>query len=260
MSQQWFSAYQLARLGAEKVIDIPRSERRAGEKALKLKWMSRSVPGAGGKGGMRTEYQPPADVLALIQSFLAANPEFFAKSGTRTRTSPEKPKSLPDGLARDDKNWFSATELSMLGKLNVAKLPTSAVGSTGRAQRDAWISREVPCMGGKKGIRTEYQPPTDVLALINAFLADNPGFFKKKGGDAPLSKSVKEVAQVTRKRKIIQIQALRFGKNLPDGRGESLDTELIALCDDGSVWTKATADRDSEWCRVQDIPQDGSAT
>lgn len=76
-------------------------------------------------------------------------------------------------------NWFSATELSMLGKLNVAKLPTSAVGSTGRAQRDAWISREVPCMGGKKGIRTEYQPPTDVLALINAFLADNPGFFFK---------------------------------------------------------------------------------
>jgi len=80
------------------------------------------------------------------------------------------------------KNWFSATELSMLGKLNVAELPTSAVGSTGRAQRDAWMSREVPCMGGKKGMRTEYQPPANVLALIQPFLEANPGFFKPRQG------------------------------------------------------------------------------
>lgn len=41
------------------------------------------------------------------------------------------------------------------------------------------MSREVPCMGGKKGIRTEYQPPAAVLALIHSFLADNPEFFSK---------------------------------------------------------------------------------
>lgn len=78
------------------------------------------------------------------------------------------------------KIWFSATELSLLGKMNVADLPTSSVGSTGRAQSKGWISREVPCMGGKKGMRTEYQPPADVLALIHPFIEANPDFLKSK--------------------------------------------------------------------------------
>lgn len=99
----WLSASQLARLGAAKVVPgMPRTERNAREVARRSAWPQRSVEGGGGAGGMRTEYQPPADVLALIQPFLAANPEFFAKSGTRTRTSPEKTKSLPDGLTRVD--------------------------------------------------------------------------------------------------------------------------------------------------------------
>lgn len=34
---------------------------------------------------MRTEYRPPTPVLALIQSFLDTNPEFFMKSKTRTK-------------------------------------------------------------------------------------------------------------------------------------------------------------------------------
>lgn len=33
---------------------------------------------------MRTEYQPPADILARIQLYLQANPDFFKKSKTRT--------------------------------------------------------------------------------------------------------------------------------------------------------------------------------
>lgn len=37
----------------------------------------------GGKAGVRTEYQPPAPVLALIQPFLDTNPDFFTKSKTR---------------------------------------------------------------------------------------------------------------------------------------------------------------------------------
>lgn len=103
-------------------------------------------------------------------------------------------------MSEKAKNWFSATELSMLGKLDVAELPTSAVGSTGRAQRDAWISREVPCMGGKKGMRTEYQPPAAVLALIQSFLSANPDFFAKKHrprGELPAAAPVRQPVVVT---------------------------------------------------------------
>jgi len=67
-------------LGAAKVISgMPRTERNAREVAKRWAWLQRSVECSGGKGGMRTEYQPPADVLELIHSFLEANPEFFNK-------------------------------------------------------------------------------------------------------------------------------------------------------------------------------------
>lgn len=46
-------------------------------------WESRVVKGAGGPGGILTEYQPPTPVLALIQQFLDANPDFFEKSKSR---------------------------------------------------------------------------------------------------------------------------------------------------------------------------------
>lgn len=100
--EAWFSARELSLLGERLVAGLPKTESGCRRFITKGNWVSREVKGGGGKGGMRTEYQPPATVLPLIQSFLAANPEFFAKSGTRTRTSPEKPKSLPDGLTRVD--------------------------------------------------------------------------------------------------------------------------------------------------------------
>lgn len=40
---------------------------------------------------MRTEYQPPADVLALIHAFLEANPDFFGKDKRRA-TQPAQPR------------------------------------------------------------------------------------------------------------------------------------------------------------------------
>lgn len=58
-------------------------------------------------------------------------------------------------------------------------------------------------------------------------------------------------------RKIIQIAALRRG-GLPEPDGTqvvSSNTELTALCDDGSVWTLSDTLK-SEWVRVPDIPQD----
>jgi hypothetical protein len=53
-------------------------------------------------------------------------------------------------------------------------------------------------------------------------------------------------------RKIIQIQALRFeGSPAQDGK-PSQETELIALCEDGTVWTR-TSTTNGEWCPVDPI-------
>lgn len=76
--QIWFSAAQLARLGAAKVIHgMPRTERNAREVARRLEWQHRSVECAGGKAGMRIEFQPPQDVLASVHAFLLTRPRFF---------------------------------------------------------------------------------------------------------------------------------------------------------------------------------------
>lgn len=64
-------------LGQAEIIRIPRSERRAGEKARKFGWEERQVLGKGGKGGMKTEYQPPGDILEIIHGFLRETPDFF---------------------------------------------------------------------------------------------------------------------------------------------------------------------------------------
>ena len=82
----WFSDLELGLLGAAKVIPgMKRYERGAREEANRLKWQQRSVECMGGKHGLRTEYRPPADALALIHTFLQADPDFFGKSKARTR-------------------------------------------------------------------------------------------------------------------------------------------------------------------------------
>jgi hypothetical protein len=83
-------------------------------------------------------------------------------------------------VSSKDKIWFSAAELSLLGKFGVAKLPTSEPGCTGRAKSFAWEGRSVKSKGGKQGTRTEYRPPSDVLAEIQDFLQVNPDFFDSK--------------------------------------------------------------------------------
>lgn len=89
----WFSAVQLGALGAAKVIpDMPRSEKGAREAVKRMEWLQRRVECQGGKGGMRTEYQPPAAVLALIYPFLEANPEFL---------KPQRGKAVARSLAQD---------------------------------------------------------------------------------------------------------------------------------------------------------------
>jgi phage repressor protein C with HTH and peptisase S24 domain len=86
INKSWFSAAELAALGQMSVIKVPRSERRAGEKARRLGWEEREVLGKGGKGGVKTEYQPPGDILVGIHKFLSQNPDFFSE----TKASHEK--------------------------------------------------------------------------------------------------------------------------------------------------------------------------
>lgn len=57
------------------------------------------------------------------------------------------------------------------------------------------------------------------------------------------------------KRKIIQIQALRLNEWQGEDEAPKQETELVALCDDGSVWTMTGVQYGAEWVRAADIPQ-----
>lgn len=98
-------------------------------------------------------------------------------------------------MSTDNKIWFSAGELALLGERFVAGLPGTMRGCTRMAQRKKWVLREVKGSGGPGGIRTEYQPPAAVLELIYSFLAENPDFFTKSKTrtKADLAKLSKEV-------------------------------------------------------------------
>lgn len=65
---QWFSAEDLAKVGARGVLGIPGTARGCRDKAQREKWPAKQVQGKGGKGGVLTLYQPPAQVLAAIDA------------------------------------------------------------------------------------------------------------------------------------------------------------------------------------------------
>lgn len=73
----------------------------------------------------------------------------------------------------------------MLGQRRVAGFPKTESGCRRYIVQSGWASREVQGKGGRGGIRTEYQPPTDVLVQIRAFLDANPDFFKERRKVAP---------------------------------------------------------------------------
>lgn len=82
-------------LGAARVIDMPRTDKGAREWLKRSGWPQRHVECMGGKGGFRTEYQPPAEVLAAIHAFLEANPDFFGKDKTRASRAPAVSQPAP---------------------------------------------------------------------------------------------------------------------------------------------------------------------
>jgi putative transposase len=60
--------FSCAELAAMKLPGLPASERNMRIRVQSEGWASRQVPGKGGKGGMRTEYQPPKALLSSIIS------------------------------------------------------------------------------------------------------------------------------------------------------------------------------------------------
>jgi len=107
-AKNWFSATELSLLGEQLVAGLPKTMSGCIRRAKKEDWLLREVKGRGGPGGVLTEYQPPASVMVLIQSYLLANPEFFAKSKTRTRSD----------LAKVSKEVFGDAPLRITQNLN----------------------------------------------------------------------------------------------------------------------------------------------
>ena len=61
------SYYSIADLLQLNVSGLPTSKPGLKARAEKDGWKSRTVPGKGGKGGVKTEYLPPADILKVIK-------------------------------------------------------------------------------------------------------------------------------------------------------------------------------------------------
>lgn len=90
----WFTALQLSLLAAAHVINFPRNEKNARIKARQLNWESREVECQGGRGGVRTEFKPPNDILVSIHEFVNNNPDFLKKRrGKDNQTSDSYPIS-----------------------------------------------------------------------------------------------------------------------------------------------------------------------
>lgn len=69
--KEWFSAAELEEFGKEGVADLPRSSPGCTLRATNEEWESREVKGKGGRGGVKTEYKPPLDILNNIKRYLS---------------------------------------------------------------------------------------------------------------------------------------------------------------------------------------------
>ncbi len=59
--------------------------------------------------------------------------------------------------------WYTPAAIA---KLKCPTLPLTAKGVRDRARKERWPSRKVRGRGGREGMRTEYQPPAEVLSQI----------------------------------------------------------------------------------------------
>lgn len=82
MSTEWFSAADLAKLGAELVAKLPTTERGALRHAKQNLWEKKVVDAKGGKGGKKSVFRPPDEILKRIYLFMLDNP-YFLDSGQK---------------------------------------------------------------------------------------------------------------------------------------------------------------------------------
>lgn len=68
-------------------------------------------------------------------------------------------------MQNDNSRYFSISEL--LG-MNLPGYPDTRQGWHERVKREKWGLREVKGLGGPGGVKREYQPPPEVMALIEA--------------------------------------------------------------------------------------------
>lgn len=77
----------------------------------------------------------------------------------------------------DDKNWFSAQQLSKLGLKKVIDFPRTERNSREKARKLGWSEKEIPCRGGKNGYMAVFKPPVNILNQILNAIDNEPGFF-----------------------------------------------------------------------------------
>lgn len=87
----WYSAAEIATLGRALIGGLPTSDRGAGRRAKVDQWERRMVRGKGGKGGLKTEYKLPEEVMKIVRMFLNENPDFFKKDDKETASSKHYP-------------------------------------------------------------------------------------------------------------------------------------------------------------------------
>lgn len=89
----WFSAAEIAALGTALIGGLPTSERGSSRRAKQNQWEYRIVHGKGGKGGLKTEYKLPPEVMKIVRMFLSENPVFFEKDKNEIASSKHYPVS-----------------------------------------------------------------------------------------------------------------------------------------------------------------------
>lgn len=97
--------YSCAELAAMKLPGYPATERGIRDRVKKDNWLSRKVDGKGGKDGIRTEYQPPVSIMALIREQVMH--KLVTAESSEVEHINQELEKVQEELARpgDLKNW-----------------------------------------------------------------------------------------------------------------------------------------------------------
>lgn len=152
-----------------------------------------------GRGGVRREFMPPEEVLKLIEA---------VQHGEIAPAAPKNQAQAGEGM--------TVRELAMLG---LDGFPATERAWLDLVKREGWAYAEVPGRG-RGGMRREFTPPANVLALITAKQKAGAGKARKAQGIMEHGGSAYDVAQAP------EINATALGMILGgilQGMGDSVD-------------------------------------